>query len=309
MRGIVYEKYGAPEVLHIKELRKPTPKQSEVLIKVYTTTVTKGDVRMRSFSVPPFQWLFARMYLGMLKPKRSILGMELAGEIEEVGEHVTKFKVGDMVFASTFEVDFGGYAEYKCIPEDGVLALKPDKLSFGEAAASVGAGMSAIRCLQKSNIQKGQEVLIYGASGAVGSSAVQIATNHYGSIVTAVCSKKNLELAKSLGAEHIVDYTKQDITQLNKKYDVIFDAVDKLPKSKAKKVLKKTGVYLNVHKDTNSSYSKTRVEELLKIRKLMVEDKFKPYIDRVYPMEEIVEAHRYVDLGHKKGNVVIEILR
>ncbi|MEI5906832.1 NAD(P)-dependent alcohol dehydrogenase [Bacillus spongiae] len=306
MRGIVYEEYGAPEVLRIKQLKKPIPKESEVLIKVHASTVTRGDVRMRAFSVPVIQWPFARLYLGMFKPKRSILGMELAGEIEEIGEQVTKFKVGDKVFASTLEEDFGGYAEYKRMPEDGLLTLMPDHLPFGEAAASVGAGMTVIRCLEKADIQQGQEVLIYGASGAVGSTAVQIAKNHYGAKITAVCSTKNQELAKELGAEYVIDYTKQDLTQLNKKYDVLFDAVAKLPKSKAKKVIRKTGVYLNVHKDTGSR--KTKIEELLKLRKLIAEGKYKPYIDRVYPMEEIVQAHRYVDLGHKKGNVVIEMM-
>jgi NADPH:quinone reductase-like Zn-dependent oxidoreductase len=307
MKAIVYERYGPPEVLQLKEIEKPTPKNNEVLIKVRATTVTIGDTRMRSFKVPREQWLFARLYLGIRKPKRPILGMELAGEIEAIGRDVTRFKVGDLVFASTFEVDFGGYAEYKCMSEDGLLAIKPSNLTFEEAAASVGAGMTALRCLKRGNIQRGQKVLIYGASGAVGTNAVQLVKNLYGAHLTGVCSTANLDLVKSLGADRVIDYTKEDFSQSSETYDVVFDAVAKFPPAKAKKALKKTGIYLNVHKDSDAGSNRIRNQELLDLKELIEAGKLKPVIDRVYPMEQIVEAHRYVDTGHKRGNVAITI--
>ena len=305
MKAIIYERYGSPEVLQIKNIEKPTQKNKEVLIKVHATTVTIGDTRMRSFTVPPEQWLFARLYLGVRKPKRAILGMELAGEIEAVGRDVTRFKVGDPIFASTFEVNFGGYAEYKCMAEDGLLAIKPSNLTFEEAAAAVGAGMTALRCLKRGNIQRGQKVLIYGASGAVGTNSVQLVKNLYGAQVTGVCSTANLDLVKSLGADRVIDYTKEDFTQGGETYDVVFDAVSKFPPSKAKKALKKGGIYLNVHKDADDEGNIIRNQELLDLKELIEAGKLKPVIDRVYPMEQIVEAHRYVDAGHKKGNVVV----
>jgi NADPH:quinone reductase-like Zn-dependent oxidoreductase len=307
MKAIVYERYDPPEVLQLKEIEKPTPKNNEVLIKVRATTVTIGDTRMRSFKVPREQWLFARLYLGIRKPKRPILGMELAGEIEAIGRDVTRFKVGDLVFASTFEVDFGGYAEYKCMSEDGLLAIKPSNLTFEEAAASVGAGMTALRCLKRGNIQRGQKVLIYGASGAVGTNAVQLVKNLYGAHLTGVCSTANLDLVKSLGADRVIDYTKEDFSQSSETYDVVFDAVAKFPPAKAKKALKKTGIYLNVHKDSDAGSNRIRNQELLDLKELIEAGKLKPVIDRVYPMEQIVEAHRYVDTGHKRGNVAITI--
>jgi NADPH:quinone reductase-like Zn-dependent oxidoreductase len=307
MKAIVYERYGPPEVLQLKEIEKPTPKNNEVLIKVHATTVTIGDTRMRSFKVPREQWLFARLYLGIRKPKRAILGMELAGEIEAIGKDVTRFKVGDPVFASTFEVNFGGYAEYKCMSEDGLLAIKPSNLTFEEAAASVGAGMTALRCLKRGNIQRGQKVLIYGASGAVGTNAVQLVKNLYGAHVTGVCSTANLDLVKSLGADRVIDYTKEDFSQSRETYDVAFDAVAKFPPAKAKKALKKTGIYLNAHKDSDAGSNRIRNQELLDLKELIEAGKLKPVIDRVYPMEEIAEAHRYVETGRKKGNVVIKI--
>ena len=302
MRAIVYEQYGAPEVLHIKELPKPTPKDNEVLIRVRATTASIGDCRMRSFDVPKGQWIPARLYLGIRKPRRQILGMELAGDIEAVGKDITRFKVGDAVFASTFNVNFGGYAEYKCMAEDGLLALKPDNLTYEEGAAAVGAGMTAVRCLKKGNIQAGHKVLIYGASGAVGTNAVQIVKHHHGAHVTAVCSTRNLDLARSIGADEVIDYTKEDFTQNGEKYDVVFDAVAKFPPNQAKTALKDGGVYLNAHR---SSGGALRSQELVFIRELIESGKLKPVIDRSYPMEEIVEAHRYVDTGRKRGNVAI----
>lgn len=307
MKAIVYTKYGPPEVLHLKEIPKPDPGDNEVLVKVHATTVTIGDCRMRSFTVPPEQWLFARLYLGIFRPRRSILGMELAGEIEAVGKNVTHFKPGDAVFASTFEANFGGYAEYKCFPENGVMALKPANLSFGEAAASVGGMTTALRCLRRGNLQPGQNILVYGASGAVGTNAVQLARNLFRTEVTGVCSTANLELVKSLGASHVMDYTREDFTQQGKIYDVVFDAVARILPAQARKALKPGGIYLNVHRDAHAQRDTPPLQEFLRLKELLEAGTLKPVIDRVYPLGQIVEAHRYVDQGHKKGNVVITV--
>ena len=304
MKTVVYENYGPPEVLHLKEVEKPTPNHHEVLVKVYATTVTIGDTIMRSFTppIPLWQKLFARVYLGIFRPKRKTLGMELAGEIESVGKEVTRFKPGDPVFASTFGVNFGGYAEYKCLPEDGMLAMKPDNVTYEEAAAIPGGGMTALRCLRKGHIHVGQKVLIYGASGAVGTFAVQLASHHFGAEVTGVCSTTNLELVKALGADHVIDYTQEDFTQNGKTYDVVFDAVGKLSTSRAKATLKQSGIYLNVHTASGGNES---LEDLLLLKDLIEAGVIRPVIDRCYPLDQIVEAHSYVDKGHKKGNVAI----
>jgi NADPH:quinone reductase-like Zn-dependent oxidoreductase len=301
MKAIIYDHYGPPEVLQLAEVAKPVPRDNEVLVKVRATTVSAGDVRMRSFTVPFWQWLPARLYLGLLKPRRRILGMQLAGDIEAVGKEVRRFRTGDPVFGSTFGSGFGGYAEYKCLPEDGVLALKPVNLSYEEAAAVPTAGIGALNVLRKGDIQAGQQVLIYGASGSVGTFAVQLARS-FGADVTAVCGTANLAWVKALGAKRVIDYTREDFTASAETYDVIFDAVARLSSSKCRKSLKQTGVYLSI-----SNQSGETTDDLVFLRELIEVEQVRPVIDRCYPLEQIVEAHQYVEGGHKKGNVVITV--
>ena len=306
MKAIVYTEYGPAEVMRLQEVEKPAPMDNEVLVKIHATTVTIGDTIMRSLNLPVHGWqkVMGRLILGWNKPRRSILGMELAGEIEATGRKVTRFKPGDPIFASTFAVNFGGHAEYKCLPEDGVVAKKPANLTYEEAAAVPGGGMTALQCLKKGNIRSGQKVLIYGASGAVGTYAVQLARRHFGADVTGVCSSTNLELVKSLGADQVIDYTQEDFTQSGETYDVIFDAVGKLAPAGGKKALKPGGVYINVLADSDGC---DKVENLLFLKELIETGKLNPVIDRVYSLEQIVEAHRYVEQGPKKGNVAITV--
>lgn len=307
MKAVVYEKYGPPEVLQLKEVEKPTLKDDEVLIKNYATTVHVGDTRMRGFRVPKKHWLPMRLFLGITKPKRKILGMEVSGIIESVGKDVKEFKKGDEVFALT-GFSGGGYAEYSSLTaingdeKKGMVVLKPSNISFEQAAAVPAGALTALLHMQKVNVKKGKKILIYGASGSVGTYAVQIA-KYYGGEVTGVCSTSNLELVKSLGADKVIDYTKEDFTKNDEVYDIVFDAVYKISKSQCKSILKENGIYDSSH----LKIPQPKTKDLVFLKELIEKNKLKPVIDKTYPMEQIVEAHKYVDKGHKKGNVVITV--
>ncbi|GAB1788737.1 NAD(P)-dependent alcohol dehydrogenase [Priestia megaterium] len=302
MKAMVCTKYGKPDVLQLQEVEKPIPKENEILIKIYATTVTSGDCRVRSFNSPLLLWLPMRIVLGLRKPRKSILGVELAGEVEDVGKNVTRFKKGDQLFAMT-GMKFGGYAEYICLPEKGTIAVKPENVTYEEAASISFGGTTALHFFRKGTIQTGQKVLIYGASGAVGTAAVQLA-NYYGAEVTGVCSAKNSELVKSLGADLVIDYQNEDFTEKQERYDLIFDAVGKITKNQCKEALALNGRFVSVE---GQGIAKVQTKDLLLLKKLMEEGQIQSVIDRCYSLEQVPEAHEYVETGHKIGSVVVTL--
>ncbi|MBK8026662.1 MAG: NAD(P)-dependent alcohol dehydrogenase [Chloroflexi bacterium] len=322
MKAIVATKYGTPEVLELREVPKPAPKANEVLIKVYATTVTSGDRRVRSFDVPRSFWIPARLTLGLTHPRKAILGMVIAGEVEAVGQGVTRFKPGDQVYAYDL-TRLSAYAEYATLPETSAIAIKPSTVSYEEASALPFGGVTALYFLKKGGIRSGQRVLIYGASGSVGTAAVQVA-KHFGAVVTAVTSGANVGFVKALGADHVIDYTKEDFTTHGETYDIIFDTVGKTSHSGSLKVLKQGGSYLQAAAGPAeiirmkraarrtgtvlvSETATPTTDLLMELRSLVDAGKLRAVIDRCYPLEQMVEAHRHVDQGHKKGNVVVTV--
>ena len=311
MKAIVCTKYGPPEVLKMKEVEKPAPKDDEVLIKIFATAVTASDIFIRGSQIPIQFWIPMRIMLGLTKPRKSIIGLVLAGKIESVGKNVKRFKPGDQVYGLT-GFGLGAYAEYKCMKETdstyGCLALKPNNLSYEEATVAAYGGLLAFQYMEKGNIQRGQKVLIYGASGTSGTTAVQFA-KYLGAEVTGVCSTSNLELVKSLGADSVIDYTKKDSINLIKQYDFILDAVGKIKTSELKEACKKAltpkGKYVSID-DGKLILDSNR---LALIKELVETGHIKPVVDRSYPLEQIVEAHEYVGKGHKKGGVAITICK
>lgn len=315
MKAIVYTQYGPPEVLHLKDVEKPRPKDNEILIKVKATAVNSADVRLRK--ADPFA---VRFFFGLTKPKKNILGGVLSGEVEATGAAVKFFKVGDQVFGTT-GMGFGAYADYKCLPESAVLALKPDNMTHEEAAVIPFGGNTALFFIKKAHIQSGQNVLINGASGAVGTAAIQLA-KYFGAKVTGVCSTSNIDLVKSLGADEVIDYTKADFTKNGKTYDVIFDTVDKISFSNSLRSLNKKGILILGASGlsgmlqglwTSITSSKKiiigliseKVEDINFLKGLIEIGKMKAVIDKTYSLEQMAEAHAYVEKGHKKGNVAI----
>jgi NADPH:quinone reductase-like Zn-dependent oxidoreductase len=309
MKAIVCTKYGPPEVLQLKEVEKPTPKNNEVLIKIYASAVTASDCLIRRSDLPLIMSLGRRLSVGFTKPRKSVFGAVVAGDVEAVGKDVNLFKEGDQVYGST-GLRLGAYAEYACMSEaaslTGCLALKPVTMSYEEAAAVPYGAMIALHFMDKGNIRSGQKVLIYGASGAIGTTAVQIA-RYLGAKVTGVCSTANLELVTSLGADKVIDYTREDSIGSLELYGFVFDAVGKRKSSKlklhSKQALTQGGKYASV----DGGMPRPRAEYLVRMKQIIEEGHFRAVIDRCYPLEQIVEAHRYVDQGHKKGNVVITV--
>jgi len=318
MKAAVNKKYGPPDVVRLKDVEKPTPKDDEVLIKIQATTVNRTDCGFRKPEYP----LIIRLMNGVFKPKRTILGSELAGEVEEVGKGVKLFKKGDPVFGLTGS-KFGAHAEYVCLPEAASIVTMPANMNYEEAAAVCDGAMLAFTYIRKANLQKGDKILIYGASGSIGTAAVQLA-KYYGAEVTAVCNTKNLELVKSLGADEFIDYTKDDFTKHGQTYRVVFDAVGKTSFFRCKNLMKKGGAYLSTDlgflaqnlflvlwtkifgsKKVMFPIPKDRKQDVAFFKELIEAGKYKAVIDRRYPLEQIIEAYRYVEEGQKTGNVVI----
>jgi NADPH:quinone reductase-like Zn-dependent oxidoreductase len=322
MKAAVYSEYGSPDVLRIEEVEKPVPRDNEVLIKIHATTVTAGDWRALTLKMPGGFGPFGRLFFGVRGPRQPVLGVELAGEIESVGKEVSRFKAGDQVFANA-GARMGSHAEYRCMPGDGAIALKPPNLSYGEAAALSFGGTTALDFFRRGNLRSGEKVLVNGASGGIGTAAVQLA-RHFGAKVTGVTSTANVELVRSLGAQHVIDYTHEDFTTNGETYDVIVDTAGTAPYSRSKNSLKKGGRLLLVlgkltdlltaplismtsDKKIVAGPAAERVEDLRFLAELAEAGEFRPVIDRTYPLEQIAEAHRYVDTGRKRGNVVITI--
>jgi NADPH:quinone reductase-like Zn-dependent oxidoreductase len=318
MKAVIYENYGAPEVLQTRTVEKPTPKDGEILIKIHATAATTGDCRLRK--ADPFA---VRFFFGLFKPKYSILGGVFSGKVETVGKDVTRFKAGDEVFGST-TMTFGAYAEYLCLPETGAIASKPKGFSHPEAAALPFGGATALNFLKKAQIRPGQQVLIYGASGAIGTAAVQIA-KYFGAEVTGVCGPSNLDMVKSLGTDYVIDYTQTDFSKNGKQYDVVYETVNKAPVPACAAAVKKGGTLIlgaamlaEMIQGTRASMTggfrliagpvTPNAEEILFLQQMAESGSLKPLIDKQYPFEQIAEAHRYVELGHKKGNVVIRVV-
>jgi NADPH:quinone reductase-like Zn-dependent oxidoreductase len=296
MRAVVYEKYGSPEVLKLKNIQKPSPKKNEVLVKIISSSVSAADWRLRK--ADPF---LARIFNGLLKPKRvNVLGFEIAGIIEQIGENVSSFKIGEPVFAYC-GFKFGGYAEYTCLKETDVIFRKPENMSFEEASTTPLGALTALSFLKKAQISSGHKILIYGASGSVGTFAIQLA-KYFGAEVTAVCSERNLPLVNSLGADFAIDYTKTNVSKLNQQYDIIFDAVGKIQKRSIKQNLGPNGKFVSV-KSTNQPEK----NDLIFLKQVIELNKLKSVIDRTYKLTEIRAAHSYVEQFRKKGNVALLI--
>ncbi|MCB9445943.1 MAG: NAD(P)-dependent alcohol dehydrogenase [Ardenticatenaceae bacterium] len=328
MKAIVWTKYGPPEGLQLQEVEKPTPKDNEILVKIQATTVTAGDCEMRRLQLPLMLSFPMRLYTGLLKPKRiTRLGQELAGEIEAVGQDVTSFKIGDRVFGTT-GFGFGAYAEYICLPAEpnamqGILAAKPANLSCEEATAVPTAGFEALHFLRKANIQPGQQVLIIGAGGSIGTFAIQLA-RHFGAEVTGVDSAEKLAMLRVIGANHVIDYTKEDYTNRSQSYDLIIDVVGRRGVARRLKLLKPKGYYFLAYAGLShmllslwtslTSRKKLKIEaaspkntDLVFLKELIETEKIKPVIDRCYPLAQMAEAHQYAETGQKKGNIVIMV--
>lgn len=310
MKAIECLKYGSSENLVLTEVEKPTPKDNEVLIKIHATSVTTSDVLIRGLNASPIARFMVQLIFGFGKPRNPILGMVSSGVIESKGKNVTSFDIGDEVFAygsvSPTKRHFGSYAEYICLPEDWNLALKPSNLSFEEAAAIPYGGLLATHLLRRTKLKKGDKVLIYGASGSIGTMAIQLAKNT-GAIVTSVCSKKNFEMVQSLGSDKMIDYSAENAVEQLETYDYVIDAVGDSKSSelkvKSKKALTSNGKYISIDQGTPL----TPKDAFMNLKTLAEQEKIKPVIDRTYPLEKMVEAHNYVEMGHKRGNVVITV--